>query len=221
MKLQSLKRNQGIIAICLVLLMLVIDQTIKIWIKTNMIEHQVYPVFSWFKIYFLENQGMAYGIQLGSKLFLTIFRICAMGAAAWFLFKVIKSRHFNTGFVAVLSLIMAGGIGNILDSIYFGACFSSSVGQVAQWVEPGTGYAAWFHGRVVDMFYFPIIQTTYPAWVPYYGGQPFVFFSPVFNFADACISVGVIAILLFYPRTLSYAIDLFFKSKKSDDTPNT
>ncbi|KGN74758.1 peptidase A8 [Porphyromonas macacae] len=207
MTLKKHRRKQGFIAAGLVVLLLLTDQLIKIWIKTHMVEHQMYNILPWFKIYFLENEGMAYGIKLGSKLFLTVFRIIAMSVAAWFVFVLVKQNKFKTSFIATLALIVAGGIGNILDSIFYGACFSSSVGQVAQWVAPGTGYASWFHGKVVDMFYFPIIQTTYPSWFPWKAGEQFVFFSPVFNFADACISVGLIALILFYPHTLSRALD--------------
>ncbi len=213
-------RRQGLLAAVLVVLLIAIDQAIKIWIKTHMVEHEIHEILPWFKIYFLENPGMAYGIELGSKLLLTLFRIVAMGVASWFVVRVVRKRSYHTGFIVVLSLILAGGIGNIIDSVFYGACFSSSVGELAHWVSPGTGYAPWFYGRVVDMFYFPIIHTTYPSWFPIHAGEPYIFFSPIFNFADACISVGVIAMILFFPRTLSRALDeVFGRKKKSDIEP--
>lgn len=172
-----------------------------------MIEGQMHDIAPWFKIYFIENEGMAYGITIGSKLALTLFRIVAMSVAAIYLVRLLRQRAYSLGFILCLALIVAGGFGNIIDSVFYGEIFTSSIGQVSQLVRWGEGYGSVLHGKVVDMFYFPIIRTTYPNWVPWHGGEPFIFFSPIFNFADACISVGVIALLLFYPRTFSNMLD--------------
>lgn len=187
--------------------LLSIDQAIKIWVKTNMYETQMYEVFSWFKIYFIENEGMAYGITLGSKLFLSLFRLVAMSLLSYALYAMVKGGKYSTGFLVTVTMILAGGLGNIIDSIFYGEIFSSSRHAVAEYVGWGNGYASMFYGKVVDMFYFPIIRTTYPDWFPIYAGEPFVFFSPIFNFADACISVGVFSLLLFYSNTFSQALE--------------
>ncbi len=181
-----------------------------------MYESQVYEITSWFKIHFLENEGMAYGITLFSKLLLTLFRIVAMSLASFFLYKIIKSRAYKLGFILCLAFVVAGGIGNIIDCIFYGKIFSSSDGQVAHLVSWGQGYGELFYGKVVDMLHFPMIDTTYPEWIPKWGGQRFVFFSPVFNIADSCISVGVAVLLFFYPRTFSAMLDSFAPKKKEE-----
>ena len=190
----------------LLLILLIIDQAIKIWVKTHMYIGQEHRVFEWFRIYFVENEGMAYGMKLGSKLFLTLFRLLAMSAGTYILYKSIPNRALK-GFPWVITLILAGGIGNIIDSVFYGPLFSSSIGAVAQFAPAGGGYAPWFMGHVVDMFYFPLYHTTLPSWLPWMGGEPYTFFSPIFNFADACISVGVIITLLFYGKQAAMAID--------------
>lgn len=203
-----------------VLTLLIIDQAIKIWVKTTMVETQAHEITSWFYIYFIENEGMAYGITLGSKLFLTLFRVIAMGLSAYYLSRLIKQGTYAVGFIMCLALIVAGGVGNIIDSLFYGEIFTSSVGQVSQLVPWGEGYGGFLHGKVVDMFYFPLIKTTYPEWFPFYGGEPFIFFAPVFNFADACISVGVAALLLFYPRTFAHMLDAIGKKKGNEPQAN-
>ncbi len=181
-----------------------------------MIESQVYDITSWFKIHFLENEGMAYGITLFSKLLLTLFRIVAMSLASFVLYKIVRSRAYKLGFVLSLAMIVAGGIGNIIDCVFYGKIFTSSQGELAHFVSWGEGYGDLFYGKVVDMLHFPMIQTVYPDWVPHFGGQPFVFFSPVFNIADSCISVGVAILLLFYPRTFSAMLESFGGDKKEN-----
>lgn len=178
-----------------------------------MIEGEKIEIFSWFKIYFIENEGMAYGITLGSKLFLTLFRIVAMCIGSWYLYKLVRYGKYKLGFLLSLALIIAGGFGNIIDCVFYGKVFTSSVGEVAQCVPWGDGYGSLFHGKVVDMLSFPIIQTTYPSWFPIYAGEEFVFFSPIFNFADSCISVGVFLLLACYPRTFSQLLDGLGSSK--------
>ncbi len=182
-----------------------------------MLESQVFEITSWFKIHFLENEGMAYGITIFNKFLLTLFRIVAMSLASYILYKIVKSRAYKLGFVLCLAFIVAGGIGNIIDCVFYGEIFTSSQGQVAELVAWGEGYGDLFYGKVVDMLHFPMIDTFYPEWVPKFGGERFVFFSPVFNIADSCISVGVAILLLFYPRTFSAMLESFDKKKEMDN----
>lgn len=176
-------------------------------------------VFDWFYIYFVENPGMAYGIEIGSKLFLSLFRIVVMGALCWMIYRLIKEKTFKTGFLLVLALIAAGGIGNIIDSLFYGIIFSSSEGQLATLFPPEGGYGTFLHGKVVDMFYFPLIDCYLPQWLPWIGGKHFTFFDPIFNFADSCISVGVVALILFYRHTMNFAIEYVFRKKEEENDP--
>lgn len=191
----------------LMFLLLVIDQFSKIWIKTHMMLGEEIYVFDWFRIHFVENPGMAYGLELFNKLFLTLFRIVVMGIAMYVLLYAVKHSRYKSAFCVLLTLVITGGIGNILDSIFYGVLFDSSVNQVAQLFPPDGGYAPLFKGYVVDMLYFPIWHTQFPTWVPFVGGQDYTFFSPVFNFADSCITVGVICLLLFYSRSSAMALE--------------
>jgi signal peptidase II len=188
-------------SILIVLFILVVDQVLKIWIKTNMmLGDEFIIVKNWFIIHFVENNGMAFGLEFGNsigKYFLSIFRIIAVGAIGWYIAKLWK-REVPFGLIACFSLIMAGAIGNILDSAYYGLIFNDSYGKVATLFPPGGGYSSFLQGRVVDMFYFPLISGNYPSWFPFVGGNDFIFFRPVFNIADSSITVGIISILLFY-----------------------
>ena len=212
-------RNNLLICLVFVVLLLVIDQVTKIWVKTTMIEGEMHEITSWFKIYFVENEGMAYGITIGSKLLLTLFRILAMSAGLYFLIRIIRTGRFSLPFYLCLSLVIAGGFGNIIDCLFYGEVFTSSHGSVAQLVSWGQGYGDFLQGKVVDMLYFPIIRTTYPSWSPIQAGEPFIFFSPIFNFADSCITTGVLALLLFYRKTCTTALELLQKKKYSSSTP--
>lgn len=206
--------TQGRLAVFIVLAILVIDQLIKIWVKTTMFLHQSIHITDWFYILFVENRGMAFGMEVLPKLLLTVFRIVAVIGISWYLYKITARRtdKYKTGFVVCLSFILAGAMGNIIDSVFYGEVFSeSSPYQLAQWVSWGHGYADWFHGKVVDMFYFPIIDTNWPLWMPGVGGERFIFFSPIFNFADAAISCGMISLLLFYSKTFERAMADFGK----------
>ena len=195
--------TQGRLAALIIIAVLVIDQVIKIWVKTSMYMHESIRIADWFYIYFTENNGMAFGMELFGKLFLTSFRVVAVCLIAWYLLRVVN-KHYKTGYIVCLSLILSGAMGNIIDSIFYGEIFSESTRtQIASWVPLGEGYGSWLHGKVVDMFYFPIIDTTWPSWMPFVGGEHFIFFSPIFNFADAAISCGIIAMLLFYSRYLN------------------
>jgi signal peptidase II len=154
----------------------------------------------WFYLSFVENNGMAFGIEFGGefgKLFLSLFRIAVVGTMAWFLFKAAKKNALHPGLVWSFSFIIAGAIGNIIDSVFYGIVFNDSFGQVATFMPAEGGYSTFLHGHVVDMFYFPIIESHFPQWFPMWGGEAFVFFSPVFNVADASITLGAIIFLFF------------------------
>lgn len=199
--------TQGRLAVLIIVLVLVIDQIIKITVKTSMFYHESIRITDWFYIYFTENNGMAFGMELFGKLFLSSFRIIAVGAIIYYLYKLLKQGNVKTGFIVCLSLILAGAAGNIIDSVFYGMIFSESTPfQLAQFVPWGEGYTSILHGKVVDMFYFPIIDTYWPEWLPGIGGDRFIFFSPIFNFADAAISCGIIAMLIFYSGYLNQHI---------------
>lgn len=200
--------TKGRIALLIIFSMLIIDQVIKVWIKTNMYWHESVRITDWFYIYFTENIGMAFGLEIIGKLFLTSFRLVAVTFIAWFLYKCVK-LSVRTGFIVCVSLILTGALGNIVDSVFYGVLFSESTHtQIAQFLPAEGGYAPLLYGKVVDMFYFPIIDTYWPQWMPWVGGDHFVFFSPIFNFADAAISCGIIILLLFYSKYLGDAYEL-------------
>ncbi len=190
-------------SIVIVVLVLLVDQILKFWIKTNMTLGEEFSVFGhWFLIHFVENNGMAFGFEFGGeygKIFLSIFRVVAVFGIGWYILKLVKN-NISMGFIACVSLIFAGAIGNIIDSAFYGLIFNDSYGQVASLFPEGGGYATFLHGRVVDMFYFPLFSGTYPEWVPFAGGSDFQFFRPVFNIADSAISVGIFSIILFYRK---------------------
>ena len=181
---------------------IIIDQIIKILVKTNMYMHEVIEITPWFKILFTENSGMAFGIELVDKIFLTSFRLVAVSFLIYIIGSIIK-RGINTGFLICMSLILAGATGNIIDCLFYGMIFNNPPAPiVAEFVPFGSGYASMFYGKVVDMFYFPLVEWNWPSWLPYIDGEHFIFFSPIFNFADACISCSVIYMLLFYRKQL-------------------
>ena len=193
----SRRKNQIISAAGISLAAIIIDQIIKIWVKTNMYMHEVIDVTPWFKILFTENRGMAFGMELMDKLFLTSFRIFAVAFLIYIIGKQIR-QGIDYLFLVCLSLILSGAMGNILDCLFYGMVFNNPPAPlVAEFVPWGTGYDTIFYGRVVDMFYFPLVEWNWPGWLPFFGGEHFIFFSPIFNFADACISCGVIMVVLF------------------------
>ena len=195
----------------MILLLLLIDQVIKIYIKTHMYLHESIRVTDWCYIYFTENNGMAFGMELFGKLFLTSFRVIAVAVIIWCLVKFVQAK-LKMGFLICVSLILTGAVGNIIDSLFYGVFFTESTfSHIASFLPAGGGYAPLFYGKVVDMFYFPLIETEWPAWMPVIGGDHFVFFSPIFNFADSCISVGIVALLIFYGKYMNHAFDVLKK----------
>lgn len=182
------RRKQTVLAVAIIILVVAIDQIIKLLVKTNMSLHESIRITDWFYLVFIENNGAAFGMEVIGKLFLTIFRIVAVTVVSYYLSKLIKKGSYGMGYIATISLVIAGAAGNIFDCVFYGKMF---------------GYADLFMGKVVDMFYFPLIETTWPSWMPMVGGEHFVFFSPVFNFADSAITCGVIILLIWFRKELS------------------
>jgi len=197
-----------------ILLLLVCDQASKVWVKTNMQLYESIDVFSWFKIYFIENPGMAFGIKLVDTYILTIFRIIVVSWVGVQVYKLIKRSTFKFGFILCLSMILAGALGNIIDCAFYGVLFEHSYGQVAKLLPEAGGYATFLNGKVVDMLSFPLIVTKWPAWMPVWGGQEFVFFRPIFNIADSAICVNAFILIIFYRKSL---FEILAKEKKSND----
>ena len=196
--------------IIFIISLLVIDQVVKIWIKTHMMIGDEFSVFGdWFKIHFIENNGMAFGMELGGgkwgKTVLSVFRLIAVVGIAWYLGRLIKEKA-PMGVILSFGLIFCGAVGNIIDSAFYGMIFSDSYSQVATLFPHGGGYSSFLHGKVVDMLYFPLYEGFLPQWIPIWGGDFFVFFRPVLNLADSYITIGVFILLLFHRK--------FFASKK-------
>ena len=198
------RKNKHILSIVLFMAVLVIDQIIKVNVKTGMYLGERIEITSWFSLVFVENNGMAFGWEIwGGKLFLTLFRIVAVGFIGWFIYREINRRR-PIGYIVCLTLIAAGAFGNIIDCLFYGLIFNTPpFPQVAEFQSWGCGYGEFLYGKVVDMFYFPLVEWDMPEWMPIYSGEHCVFFSPIFNFADAAISCGIVAMLLFYHKIIS------------------
>lgn len=197
------------IAVAVIAAVLIVDQAFKIYIKTHFeLGEEVCVLGDWFRLHFVENNGMAFGMQLAGswgKIALSLFRLCAIAVIGWYLVKLCRrgDESARPGFVACVSLVLAGAIGNIIDSVFYGVIFDSSYGQVATLFPEAGGYGTWLHGKVVDMLFFPLVDGWYPDWFPFVGGTHFLFFSPVFNIADSAICVGIACLILFFHNDIS------------------
>lgn len=218
-------RKKSLIAIAIILGILILDQVLKIWIKTNFtLGQELNIIGDKIKLHFVENEGMAFGMTFGGswgKLFLSLFRVVAISLLIYYLCKIIKAGE-NLFYIICISLIIAGATGNLIDSAFYGLIFNESTYyQVATMFPPEGGYAPFLHGKVVDMFYCPIIETTYPTWFPFVGGKEFLFFRPVFNVANSAITVSVFLLLIFYKRIFGESILESLKLKKKSSNSET
>lgn len=213
LKIQLVKLRNVFLFVAIII---IADQALKIWIKTSYPTGEVLRVFgsSWFRLHFIENPGMAWGWKFGNetgKMILTLFRLAAVIFGTWYLSKIVKQKH-SRGFIICAALIYAGALGNLIDSMFYGLIFDKGLHYdptIREYVSysgvasfSSSGYAGFLHGSVVDMLYFPIINSHFPSWLPVIGGDQFEFFSPIFNIADASISIGVITLLIFQKRFL-------------------
>ncbi len=184
---------------------LILDQALKIWVKTNFYLGEDLEILPFFHLHFIQNNGMAFGWEIGSKLFLTAFRFVMVGVLIWLLARFVKDADKPSGFLAALAAITAGAAGNIIDCVFYGEIFSNPwPPEIASFTAIGTGYGRWFQGLVVDMLWFPLFSFDWPSWLPWIGGRHFSFFDPVFNIADAAITVGMAVIILFYSRHIAW-----------------
>ncbi len=208
------KKGRGILAAAIIILLVILDQAIKVKVKTSFYLGESLPVTSWFQLVFIENNGMAFGWEIGSKLLLTLGRIVVVAFLIYYICRIRRTSRARTGYLVCLSLIVAGAAGNIIDCVFYGLIFNNPLPPETATLFPASGgYAPLFFGRVVDMFYFPLASWYWPEWMPLVGGEHFIFFRPIFNLADAAISVGIIMLLLFYSRQIS-EVPFSFRSRK-------
>lgn len=200
----AMRNHMGLMATLVVLLVVALDQWLKIWIKTHFYLGEDLEILPWFQLFFIENNGMAFGLEMGSKLILSVFRVVAVGALIYYMTWLVRRGSIRPGYLLCIALVTAGAAGNIIDCVFYGRIFDNPAPPAVATLFPeGGGYAPWLHGRVVDMLYFPLVSFDWPAWVPVVGGEHFIFFQPVFNIADAAISVGVIVLFIFYSHYIS------------------
>ena len=194
------------LVIIIALTIIIADQILKIWVKTNFYLGEDLPITNWFHLKFIENNGMAFGLELWNKYLLTFGRILAVCLFIWFISRIRNLERIRTGFFIAMALIIAGAAGNIFDCVFYGKFFNNPMPPaLAEFNPPGGGYAGWFEGRVVDMLYFPLFSFYWPDWFPLVGGQDFEFFQYIFNIADASICVGVCLLIIFYSSDASLA----------------
>ena len=205
--MDSQNRKRAILAAAIAAAVIVLDQWLKIWVKTHFYLGDGVSILPFFELRFVQNNGMAFGMEFGSKLALTLFRIVVVGLMIWYIVRLCRrTAAVSQGYLITLSLITAGALGNIIDCLFYGLIFSNPwPPYVATFVPWGTGYGSLFHGLVVDMLYFPLFSFEWPAWVPVWGGETFSFFDPVFNLADSAITVGIIMLMLFYNKHLPFS----------------
>lgn len=203
------------LVVAISLIVVIADQVSKFWIKTHFYLGEDLPITSWWHLKFIENNGMAFGLELWNKIFLTLGRIAAVVAFIWFVSRIKTMAALRTGFFVAMALIIAGAAGNIFDCVFYGRIFNDPMPpQIAQFMPEGGGYAPWFEGRVVDMLYFPLFSFCWPDWTPVVGGEYFEFFQYIFNIADSSICVGVALLILFYSNDASNAFQFIGESKK-------
>lgn len=211
-------RKMAVMAWCIIIAVIIADQALKIWIKTHFYLNEDYEIASWFHIHFIQNNGMAFGLEFFNKYVLTFFRLTLFCVLVWYIRNLCRKPSTPTGYLVCIALIAAGAFGNIVDCVCYGMIFTNPYPPfVAQLVPWGQGYGSMFQGLVVDMFYFPLFSFTWPSWLPFIGGNRFSFFDPVFNIADVAICVGMISILVFYFKRMEHFLD----NEKDKDSGNS
>lgn len=214
----SVSKNRMWLVAAIAVVVVILDQVLKIWVKTHFYLGEGVEIFSWWQIKFIENNGMAFGLELWNKLFLTMGRIGAVILFIWFVLKIRKTPGIRTGFFVAMALIIAGAAGNIFDCVFYGKIFNNPMPpQIAVAFPEGGGYAGWFEGKVVDMLYFPFFTFTWPDWIPVIGGSSFEFFQYIFNIADSAICVGVALLIIFFSNDASKAFHAATVTAKNED----
>lgn len=213
-------KKKTIIALSIIFGVLILDQIIKIWVKTNMMMgEEIHIIGDRIMFHFTENAGMAFGMELGGswgKLALSLFRIIAISGLSYYLYRIIKAGE-NTFYVICIALVIAGATGNLIDCAFYGLIFNESFGQVATMFPEGGGYESFLYGNVVDMFYCPVLESNYPSWFPFVGGDRFLFFRPVFNVADSTITISVFLMIIFYKKIFKKNADEIVSEQPSKE----